>query len=179
MLCRKAGADEAAITAWIEEGAAEASERQPAKAARPGQAMTAAARLEAVARGALSSTRLAAAFPLRALRPGRTGVAGRRVTWLPDRGTIRADSGTASARRPCGGSCAPGGGDRSRGGWTRLGGHSCARRPKACWPVAESAALVLGCVIQNRKLCVYGVVPPGVAREKPEGRAQLCWSGCR
>jgi hypothetical protein len=41
-------------------------------------------------------------------------------------------SGTASARRPCGGSCVPGGGDRPRRGWTRLGGHSCARRPKAC-----------------------------------------------
>jgi hypothetical protein len=27
---------------------------------------------------------------------------------------------------------------------------------------AESAALVLGRVIQNRKLCVYGVVPPGL-----------------
>jgi hypothetical protein len=33
---------------------------------------------------------------------------------------------------------------------------------------AESAALVLGRVIQDRKFCVYGVVPPGL-RDKPEG----------
>jgi hypothetical protein len=44
---------------------------------------------------------------------------------------------------------------------------------------AESAALALGRVIQNRKLCVYGVVPLGVARGKPEGRVPLCRFGCR
>ena len=41
---------------------------------------------------------------------------------------------TASARQPYGGSCAPGGTGPPRGGWTRPGRRSCARRLMACWP---------------------------------------------
>jgi hypothetical protein len=38
------------------------------------------------------------------------------------------------------------------------------RAPATVTRRLNRAALVLGRVIQNRKLCVYGVVPPGVAR---------------
>ena len=49
-----------------------------------------------------------------------------------------ADSVTASAQRPCSGSCAPGGADRLRGTWTPPGERSCALRRKGYWPATSS-----------------------------------------
>src|ERR1017187_10450732 len=47
-------------------------------------------------------------------------------------------SGTGSARRPCGGSCAPDDADRPRGTSTPPGGRSCALRRTGCWPATSS-----------------------------------------
>jgi hypothetical protein len=49
--------------------------------------------------------------------------------------------------------------------------------PEVSICAAESAALVLGRVIQNRNSCVYGSRRRGC--DKQRGRAQLCWFGCR
>jgi hypothetical protein len=49
-----------------------------------------------------------------------------------------AGSVTASAQRPCSGSCAPGGADRLPRTWTPPGGHSCGLRRKGSWPATSS-----------------------------------------
>jgi hypothetical protein len=45
---------------------------------------------------------------------------------------------TASAQRPCSGSCAPGGAGRLPRTWTPPGERSCALRRKGCWPATSS-----------------------------------------
>ena len=45
---------------------------------------------------------------------------------------------TASAQRPCSGSCAPGGASPLRRTWTPPGERSCALRRKGCWPATSS-----------------------------------------